>query len=81
MQLLGVGEESCERHGAVSEPVVTAMAVGALQRAQASFALSISGIAGPEGGTEQKPVGMVCIGLADSGGVTARTSISPAIAR
>jgi len=73
MQLLGVGEEIIERHGAVSEPVVTAMAVGALQRAQASFALSISGIAGPEGGTEQKPVGMVCIGLADSGGVTART--------
>lgn len=73
MQMLGVEEGILERHGAVSEPVVTAMAAAALQRAGASFALSISGIAGPEGGSEQKPVGTVCIGLADSSGVAART--------
>ncbi|HOQ05931.1 MAG TPA: competence/damage-inducible protein A [Anaerohalosphaeraceae bacterium] len=60
---LGVSEDLISRYGAVSEPVAAAMAAGAAQRSGADAALSISGIAGPEGGTPEKPVGMVCIGL------------------
>jgi len=60
-------------HGAVSEAVALAMATGAKQRSEAKFALAISGVAGPEGGTPQKPVGTVCIALAAPNGVTART--------
>jgi nicotinamide-nucleotide amidase len=61
---LGVAAETLREHGAVSEPVVKAMALGAVERADAHFGLAISGIAGPDGGTEQKPVGTVCIALA-----------------
>jgi nicotinamide-nucleotide amidase len=73
VQMLGVAQEVLDRHGAVSEPVVAAMAAGALERSGASFALSISGIAGPDGGTDEKPVGTVCIALAQPDGVTPRT--------
>jgi len=52
-------------HGAVSEPVAAAMAAGIRKRSKATFGLSITGIAGPGGGTEQKPVGLVYVGLAD----------------
>lgn len=61
---LGVSENVINVHGAVSEPVVIAMAKGARRLANADFALSISGVAGPDGGTPAKPVGTVCIGLA-----------------
>ncbi|MEJ5260709.1 MAG: competence/damage-inducible protein A [Anaerohalosphaeraceae bacterium] len=63
IQDLGVPEDFIQRYGAVSEPVAAAMASGAAQRSGVDAALSISGIAGPEGGTPEKPVGMVCIGL------------------
>lgn len=63
-ELLGVPGELIEKHGAVSEPVVAAMAVGALPANRSGTALAISGIAGPGGGSEAKPVGTVCIGLA-----------------
>jgi nicotinamide-nucleotide amidase len=69
---LGVEAGVIEAHGAVSEPVVRAMAEAALQRSGATLAASISGIAGPEGGTPDKPVGTVWLGLAwrnDSGNV------------
>jgi len=59
-EMLGVEAALLECHGAVSEAVVQAMANGALQHSQASVALGISGIAGPGGGTEDKPVGLVC---------------------
>lgn len=59
--MLGVGTTLLEQHGAVSEPVVAAMARGAIQRSSAEFAIAVSGIAGPEGGTPDKPVGTVWI--------------------
>ncbi len=61
---LGVSENILNVHGAVSEPVVEAMARAARRLAKSDFALSISGIAGPSGGTPSKPVGTVCIALA-----------------
>jgi len=72
-KMLGVPADVLDRHGAVSEQVVTALAAGALERANTAFALSISGIAGPDGGTVAKPVGTVCIGLAESSRVISRT--------
>jgi len=63
-QMLGVDGQLLTDFGAVSEPVAEAMAKGALNHSQAQFALSITGIAGPEGGTKTKPIGLVCFGWA-----------------
>jgi nicotinamide-nucleotide amidase len=76
-ELLGVPAEVLQQHGAVSEPVVIAMANGARSRAGSTYALSISGIAGPDGGTPAKPVGTVCIALAHPEGCQARTFLFP----
>ena len=57
--LLGVSAESLAAEGAVSEAVVREMAVGALDRSGATLSVAVSGIAGPDGGTEEKPVGTV----------------------
>lgn len=59
-EMLAVSEEILQAHGAVSEQTVLAMAQGAIDHSAAKVALAISGIAGPGGATEQKPVGMVC---------------------
>jgi nicotinamide-nucleotide amidase len=72
-ELLGVPAELLAQHGAVSEPVAIAMADGARQRGGATFALSITGIAGPDGGSPQKPVGTVCIGIAGANPTVATT--------
>jgi len=73
IELLGVSADTLARHGAVSEPVAKAMARGALDRSGGDIALSITGIAGP-GGSDHKPEGRVCFGLALSGGaVTSET--------
>jgi nicotinamide-nucleotide amidase len=72
--LLDVEPALIEAHGAVSEEVAEAMADGALRRFQADTAVSVTGIAGPDGGTEDKPVGTVCwsVRLAEGGGLTRR---------
>jgi nicotinamide-nucleotide amidase len=58
-EALGVDPAVIERHGAVSEPTVRAMAAGALRQSRAGVAVAVSGIAGPGGGTPEKPVGTV----------------------
>lgn len=65
--LLGVSPMTLARYGAVSEQTTAAMAKGTLERSEADVSLSISGIAGPGGGSKDKPVGTVCFGWARSG--------------
>jgi nicotinamide-nucleotide amidase len=65
--LLGVGQALLAEHGAVSEPVARAMAEGALQQANSDFSLALTGVAGPDGGTPEKPVGTVFIAMAQAG--------------
>lgn len=62
---LGVPEESIETFGAVSEEVARAMALGCLGKSGADFAVSTTGIAGPSGGSPEKPVGMLCLAIAE----------------
>lgn len=66
--MLGVKAETLAQYGAVSEAVTAEMATGALQHSRAQVAVSVSGIAGPGGGTAAKPVGMVCFGWAGQNG-------------
>jgi nicotinamide-nucleotide amidase len=63
-ELLGVDPDTLERHGAVSEATARAMAEGAIRASRADVAVAVTGIAGPDGGTPAKPVGMVCLAWA-----------------
>jgi nicotinamide-nucleotide amidase len=67
MELLGVPAGLIGEHGAVSEPVARAMAEGALARSRADVAVAVTGVAGPGGGSADKPVGLVWFGLAQHG--------------
>ncbi|MCW5751418.1 MAG: CinA family protein [Alphaproteobacteria bacterium] len=69
-ELLGVPEALIARHGAVSEEVARAMAEGALEQAPVDLAVSVTGIAGPGGGSPHKPVGRVHLALARTGEAT-----------
>ena len=70
-RLLGVPKEMLVEHGAVSEPVARAMAEGARRISGADYGLSVTGVAGPDGGTPEKPVGLVIVGLSDRDGARA----------
>ncbi len=65
---LGVPQEVLDQQGAVSEPVVRAMAAGAIERSGADVAVAVSGVAGPGGGTADRPIGTVWVGVAWRGG-------------
>ena len=75
--VLGVDPALVAEHGAVSEPVAAAMARGAIQRLGADAAVSVTGIAGPGGGSEAKPVGTIWYGVAFEGRVDAHRSLLP----
>ena len=73
IKMLNVDSQTIELFGAVSERVAYEMAVGAGQHSQSDLAISVTGIAGPSGGTAEKPVGMVCFGFYVEGEVSTTT--------
>jgi len=73
-EMIGVRAETLDRHGAVSEETAREMAAGALAASRAQIALALTGVAGPTGGTAQKPVGMVCFAWAVRGGAVDATT-------
>lgn len=75
--MLGVRPDLIAAHGAVSVEVAQAMAQGALAHSHADIALSITGIAGPGGGSPQKPIGTVCFGVATPGRVQTERKLFP----
>ncbi len=77
IDLLDVPPGVLARHGAVSEEVAGAMAAGARARLGADYALSVTGVAGPDGGTPEKPVGLVYLGCAGPGGTQVRRGSFP----
>lgn len=77
IQMLGVPEATLATHGAVSSETAAAMAIGARKHSGADLAISTTGIAGPDGGSEQKPIGTVWFGLATPHGVTTYHRIFP----
>ncbi|KND54619.1 Protein Implicated in DNA repair function with RecA and MutS [Candidatus Paraburkholderia kirkii] len=74
-EMIGVPAALIEQHGAVSEPVAKAMAEGALRNSRAQVSVSITGVAGPAGGSEAKPVGTVCFGWSNRLHTTVETQL------
>ncbi len=77
VRLLGVRPETLEQHGAVSEATVREMASGALRCFETPYAIAVSGVAGPDGGTQARPVGTVWIAWASPSGLRARQFAFP----
>jgi nicotinamide-nucleotide amidase len=75
MQMLGVSAKTLEVFGAVSEQTACEMARGVLTHSSATIAFSVTGVAGPTGGTATKPVGMVCFGFATAHGIQTTTQL------
>ncbi len=75
LKTLGVTKDALTEEGAVSERVVKEMAEGAIKNSGSDFSISISGIAGPSGGTDNKPVGTVCFGIGSKTKITCYTKI------
>ena len=73
INMLNVDSQTIELFGAVSEKVAYEMAIGAGQNSQSDLAISVTGVAGPSGGTPDKPVGMVCFGFYVKGDVSTST--------
>ena len=73
VELLGVPQELITAHGAVSEQVASSMAEGIRTRSRVDIGVGVTGIAGPDGGTPDKPVGMVCIAASSVAGTRVRT--------
>ncbi|MBU1175801.1 MAG: nicotinamide-nucleotide amidohydrolase family protein [Alphaproteobacteria bacterium] len=80
-QMLGVRPQTLAAHGAVSAETAREMAEGAQRLSGADFAVAVTGIAGPDGGTEEKPVGLVWFGLAGPGGTAVEKRLFGAIGR
>ncbi|MBR2100032.1 MAG: CinA family protein [Eubacterium sp.] len=80
-ELLGVSEKTIEEYGVVSEEVAAEMAKGASNRAKSEIGVGITGVAGPTGGTEKKPVGMVCFGFCINGKTITKTQLFGEIGR
>ncbi|MBW2278811.1 MAG: CinA family nicotinamide mononucleotide deamidase-related protein, partial [Deltaproteobacteria bacterium] len=78
---LGIGRDLIEAHGAVSQEVASAMASGVRQKLDSDLALATSGIAGPDGGTAEKPVGLVFVAIAHKGGVDSRRHVFKGFSR
>ena len=74
-EMIGVPAEYIEKYGAVSEEVAQAMAEGALRNSRSQVSLAITGVAGPGGGTETKPVGMVCFAWSNRLETSAQTHV------
>jgi nicotinamide-nucleotide amidase len=74
-EMLGVPAETIAEHGAVSEETVRAMALGALEHSCADIVVAVTGIAGPSGGTAEKPVGLVHFACARRGGETVHSEV------
>jgi nicotinamide-nucleotide amidase len=77
VEALGVDEALIERHGAVSEEVAAAMAAGVMRAARTEVAVAITGIAGPDGGTADKPVGLVYVAICGAAGTRVRRNHFP----
>ena len=72
-ELLGVREDTLQKHGAVSEQTAREMAQGALSRSRGTVAVAVTGVAGPGGGSAEKPVGMVCFAWASARSLRSET--------
>ena len=76
-QLINVKKETLEKYGAVNEAVAKEMLLGALNTSKADYGVAVSGVAGPNGGTEEKPVGTVCIAWGSKDENTTTTLLMP----